>query len=191
MEPQLSGTRISFSLNPKDYLQYHLHYMYSKGLSSPRRFLSWFLVPALLILTSLARKGDALTGSLIVSIPVALIWLAGYPSFYVWIIKRAHSRNIQKAYAGTFGLTQHLWIEKEGIKQEDEFAVTLFKVDAIVAITELKDHFLIQMMGAKTVILPKNKISEDDLKNLITDLQSISGLEIESKVNWKYGFFMK
>lgn len=74
----------------------------------------------------------------------------------------------------------------EWLLTHDESSEGKIKITEIETISEIKTHFFLKLKKGVSIIIPKVRFNEDELKAFIDELIKVAGLSLIDKTDWKW-----
>lgn len=178
--------RIRYSLDAGDYLMFQLFIASrSKQFKRRRAFARW-LIPVLYIIVGIVIFGFDHIVAMIVFFAVAVLWAIFYPFYFRYRYVRFYRGFIEEHYSDNFNKSFFIETRDDGIYLETEVANSYVKYSAVKNIYNLSSHYLIQLNPGMVVILPIDKIKQDQLEVLIEEISDRSKKIVLDCKKWKW-----
>jgi len=178
---------VKVTLDADDYLTYHLFLASKSDSLKKRRFIHWFSIPLVYIVSGFVftyLKGSEMVRTIFFG--TALIWFVLYPFYSKWAVRRYLFRQVAARYANLIGKEGSLTLgEKKITVKSHEASMDITYAD-IKDVIELPDHVLVELHAGSSLILPRKKISPDELAQVVAKI--ISKTEIKPKVQILWGW---
>jgi hypothetical protein len=176
---------IKIALETKDYLAYHLFLASKSDSLKKRRFLHWFSVPLMYIVTGIVFV--YLNGAEIVRtifFVTAGLWFIFYPFYSKWAVGRFLLRQVNARYANLVGKEGGIHLTEKKIIVKGHDASMDIDYKDVKDIIELPDHFFIDLNIGSSLILPKQKIEAKMLAEAIKKISAKTGIEPKAETLW-------
>ncbi|MDH4200273.1 MAG: YcxB family protein [Spirochaetia bacterium] len=185
--------KIKLALDVEDYLFYHLYRASQSPTLKKRRLRNWILVPAVYFISGvllLLLKGSEMI-SMIFFVTGAL-WVFLYPLYSKWAIPRYMRRQIAEKYSGIIGkegsieIRDQKEIKDQKIRLSGNGQSEEIKISDLTNILEFPGYYIIELTNGPGLILPKNKIPEEKINDLIEKISGQSGIAINNRLRWDW-----
>jgi hypothetical protein len=178
--------KIEFTLDKEDFLTYQLFTASNSKTVKMRRMRSWLIIPVLYIITGiLLYYVDNIT-LLYAFITIALLWLVFYPLYSRGLYRRHYAKHIDEHYKNRLGRSGVLSLDNDALSITDEGSEGRIKYTEIDAVTEIPDYFFVGLKSGMALILPKAKIGEPALSQIIETIIQKSGAPRNELPDWKW-----
>jgi len=105
-----------------------------------------------------------------------------YPRYFKWRYHKHYQKHIRENYEKRLNVKQELQIEKDKILLKDKTGEASVKIEEVEEITEIADYFFLKLSTGVSLILPKQSISADEVREKLKSLN----LRILDHTDWKW-----
>jgi len=178
--------QIKYSLDERDYL---IHQMYVSGSSKfvrRRRIRNRFIVPVVYVAVGAVAFLIDLILLGIAFLTLAIIWMLLYPFYSKRLHMRHFRNNIKEHYDRRVNEEVTLAVAADGIFTSGRDGESKINYDAVDSIVELSDHFIVRLISAASLILPKDRTRGDDLKVMVKSIADNAKVEIVDARDWNW-----
>ena len=173
--------KLTYSLGADDFLAFQLHSAGESAHGRRRRMISRILMVVAIALVGLVQHESGRTGLAIAFFCAAAIIAVVYPSISKWIHRRHFRRHVAENYQKRIGSNAVLRLEDEGVVSAGEDGEGILKYTAIDQLAEIETLGLIKLKAGVTLLLPKDQIGEEKLREFMEELARRSGVEVVDK----------
>ncbi len=112
----------------------------------------------------------------------AVIAAIFYPMYFKWRYKRHYQNFIKDSYSNSLGIMQTLEFHPDHVFLKDKTGESTVILEEIEEATEIDSHFFIKLSTGVSLIIPKDRITPDEVRTKIKD----SGINIIDFTHWKW-----
>ena len=112
----------------------------------------------------------------------AVMVLIFYPMYFMWRYKRHFENYTRKSHKNRFGESVILEVHSDHIFTKDRTGEGKIYISAIDQVNETSKHFFVQISSGMTLILPKENINSEQLKEEFKALN----IPIYQELSWKW-----
>jgi hypothetical protein len=177
----------SYIITEKDYLVYQLFVASSIKELKRKRIRRWLSFSSIyliagIILYFFTRQQDM--GLVIMGL--ATLWLVIYPFYSRWLYKDRYRKYVRKNYKAGFDKTVSIGIENGLIELGDGENSTKFSCEKITGIYTIRLYIFMELQSGGSIIIPKLKVKQEDLAELLTYLIKNHQTPIIKNPDWKW-----
>ena len=178
----------SFTIDETDYLTHQLFIASTSKTTNANRRRSWALITVTFLLLAWLFHNSLNESLRNYFLVVAGICLIFYPFYSRWRYKKHYRKHVRLNHANSFGQTVYIeFLEGHILTKDDEDSESKINLSYVVSLNELPEHFLIQIKGGQSLILPKQKIGHvEKLRTDLVELAKKVGLQLTDHTQWKW-----
>lgn len=117
---------------------------------------------------------------------LALVFHFFFPIYLKKRYQKHFENHVNQYFSERFNKINHISIENDCFIINNEISESKYSIKSIVKIHENKNLFLIFIIGGNCLILPKNEINEDELKQLLKNICLNNNIVYFENLNWKW-----
>lgn len=179
--------QLHYSLDPQDFLQYHLFAASHNKRLRAKRKKAWLVISACLLFLALLSYSSNENFLALLLLIYGIITLIFYPFFQRYHYKKSYEKYIKEHYKNRFGKLASLEIKDDIIETTDSASETKMYLSEIDGITETGEYFFLIIKSGGHYIIPKRKISKlAELKGFLQSLSQKLNIPYAHELNWKW-----
>lgn len=176
--------KIEYTLENIDFLEYHL-YSASKSKSiKKKRLKSRIVIPILYSIIGfyfLLNDNKLITFSIFIIF--GLLWFLFYPLYSKKTYKKHYVKHVEEHYVNRINTPTEMIINSDFIYAKDHSAEEKIKISEFDKLTELQNHFVLELKRGVSFIIPKkNIVNIGEFKEKILELN----IPYNNELNWKW-----
>lgn len=179
---------LTFSLTKDDFLEHHLFNYSGQSKGRFTGYLVWFGLPALFFYSIWKFSAESNLAILIFNGVFGIAWLAGYPFYRKWMVRKTLERTIKRYFSERLGEQLTVSLEPNGIRSKDAEGEGYMENDEVEAIVNLPNIYMMTFIDGQSLIFPKRSLKKADLKDFIQRASAQFGIEIIDQQDWSQGF---
>lgn len=179
--------QLHYSLDPQDFLQYHLFAAsHSKRLRTKRK-KAWLVISACLLFLALLSYSSNDNYLAFFFLIFGIITFIFYPFFQRHHYKRSYEKHIREQYKNRFGKLASIEFKDDIIETTDSASETKMYLSEIGGITETGEYFFIIIKSGGHFIIPKRKIGKlAALKEFLRSLCQKLNIPYLEELTWRW-----